>query len=174
MTYAREHPVLVREAPWERVEAALRELEQEEAGSSVHISEWTPAQREAATAKLLSALQLSDPPESVVLLGMSSFRTTDNVRPEDGSLARMARQVGADYAIWTSRYAGQGTRVVERPITVHNHGWTRYYDRHDHVWRDGFYSDVDTAWVPVVIDAERYAFVAFFIRKSPSGVSELP
>lgn len=166
--YPREHPVMVREAPWDRVQGALKELSEQESASDVHVSEWTADQRLAATERLLTALQLSDPPESVTILGSSAFRTTDNVRPDDGTLARLARQLGADYAIWSSRYAGRGTKVVDRPVTVHNHGWTRYYDRHDHVWRDGYFSDVDTAWVPVVVDADRYAFVAFFVRKEGS------
>lgn len=159
------HPVVVREVPWERVEGALRELQEREAASDVHITEWPEDARAAASARLLGALQLSGEPESYLLLGWSSFATMDNVRIQDGSLQRTARRLGADYALWSSRYLGPGTRVVDRPVTIHRHGWGRYYDRRDRVWRDRYHSDLDTAWVPVVEDADRHAYVAFFVRR---------
>lgn len=165
LRYSPDHPVLVREAPWERVEAALKQLQEEEAASDLHVSEWPADQRQAALATLLSALQLHEDPASVTLLGSASFATTDDIRPEDGSLEAMARRLGADYAIWTSQFIGPGTRVVDRPVTIHRHGWGRSYDRGDHVWRDQYYSDIDTAWVPIVVQADRFAYMAFFIRK---------
>ncbi len=165
LRYPGEHPVIVREAPWERVESALHELEEQEAASDTHVSEWSVEQRQAATTRLLIALQLHDSPENTVLLGHSSFATTDVVRPEDGTLEAMARRMGADYAIWTSRYLGQGTRVVDRPVPIHRSGWGHFYDREDHVWRHRYYSDFDTAWVPIVVEADRFAFIAFFVRR---------
>ena len=120
-----------------------------------------------ATDDLLAALQLQETAGSATIVGMSSFATTEPIRPGNGELARLARNVGADYAIWSSRYLGRGTRVVDRPVTVHRHGWGEYYDRHDGRWRSRYRSTVDTAWVPVVVEADRVAYVAFFIRKSP-------
>ncbi|MEZ6234043.1 MAG: hypothetical protein R3B68_07625 [Phycisphaerales bacterium] len=166
-SYPSNHPVVVRQAPWERVEAALDELEAREVASDVHTSEWSLSEKAAATDQLLSALQLQESAGSATIVGMSSFATTEPIRPGSGELARQARSVGADYAIWSSRYLGRGTRVVDRPVTVHRHGWGEYYDRHDGRWRSRYHSTVDTAWVPVVVEADRVAYVAFFIRKSP-------
>ncbi len=166
LRYPSNREVLVREAPWERVDAALTELDQQEAASDVHVSEWSDDQRLAATARLLSALQLHDHPSDVTLLGSSAFATTDPIRPEDGALAAMARRLGADYAIWSSQYLGQGTRVVDRPVPVYRSGWGHFYDRDDHVWRHRYDSGIDTAWVPVVVEADRFAFVAFFLRRT--------
>lgn len=166
LRYPAERPVLVREAPWPRVEAALKRLQEEEAASDIHVSQWPDEQRLEATGRLLKALQLQDDPRDVVLLGSASFTTTDTIRPGDGSLEAMARRLGADYAIWTSRYLGQGTRVVDKPVTIHRHGWGRYYDRGDRAWRDRYYSDIDTAWVPIVVQADRFAYIAFFVRRT--------
>lgn len=165
LRYPSEQPVVVREAPWERVETALQELEEQEAASDTHVSEWSIEQRDAATARLLTALQLHDSPADMIVLGHSSFATTDPIRPADGTLETMARRMGADYAIWTSKYLGQGTRVVDRPVPVRRSGWGHYYDRGDRVWRHRYYSDLDTAWVPVVVQADRHAYIAFFLRR---------
>lgn len=160
--------ILVREAPWARLEAALRELEEEEAASDLHISEWPEDQRLAAVERLLSALQLQDDPASVEVLGWSSFASTTPMRPEAGVLDQ-ARRVGADTAIWSSRIIGVGARVIDRPVRVHHHGWGHYYDRDDGAWRSAWHDHVDTAWVPVVVEADRVAYVAFYLRRWPGG-----
>lgn len=156
--------ILMREAPWARVEAGLRDLEEREAASEVHISQWPEDQRLEAVGRLLSALQLEDDPAGVEVLGSSSFATMDTVRagPE---LESQARRVGADTVIWSSRVVGMGTRVVDRPVHVHRHGWDRYYDRDDGVWRSAWDSGWGTAWVPVTVEAQRVAYVAFFLRR---------
>lgn len=159
-------PILVREAPWDRVDAALAQLARDEAASDIHISQWPEDRRLHAVASILLALQLQDDPAQVIILGSSSFATTDPIRPDSGALEAHARRLGADTAIWTSRVLGRGTRVVDRPVTIHHHGWDRYYDRDDHVWRSQYDSHLDTAWVPVTIDADRVAYVAFYLRRS--------
>jgi hypothetical protein len=158
--------ILVREAPWARLETALRELEDEEAASELHISEWPEDKRLAAVARLLSALQLQDDPASVEILGWSSFASTTPIRPEAGVLDQ-ARRLGADTAIWSSRVIGVGARVIDRPVRVHHHGWGHYYDRDDGAWRSAWSDHVDTAWVPVVVEADRVAYVAFYLRRAP-------
>jgi len=108
--------VTAREIPWKRMEAAIDEQEELAGATDIHPDEWSTAQRLDASSKLLRALQISADPADVKLLGVSSFRTTEKVKPWDGSLAAFARKLGANYVIWSDRYLGKAETVVTRTV----------------------------------------------------------
>lgn len=162
--YAPSESVTVREVPWERVDAALRSIEANRAASATHPDEWTPEQLEAEQAALLSGLQISEPPDEITVLGRSVFRSTDHLSPDDGSLEDFARSIGADYAVWSAHYLG--TKEVVRHESVTEHGWSSrsYRDASGRYRRD--YEPWDrTVFVPVVVEADQYAWVVYYLRK---------
>lgn len=157
--------VSVRSVPWERVVGTLRELEAEVAASDSHPDEWPEERRAAARARLLRGLQVSESPERVAVVGRSEFRSTERIRPETAEgtarLASFARRVGADTVVWTARYVGKADAIVDQPVTTHAHGLL--HRRGD--GRDIPYSETTTTWVPVVVRADEYAFIAYFLRR---------
>lgn len=162
--YAPTESVTVREVPWSRIDGALRAIEAERAASDTHHDEWTPEQLRAEQAALLSGLQISEAPEEITVLGRSVFRSTDHLSPDDGSLEDFARSIGADYAVWSAHYLG--TREVVRREPVVEHGWSSrgYRDATGAYRRD--YTPWDrTVFVPVVVEADQYAWVVYYLRK---------
>lgn len=163
-SYAPTESVTIREVPWERVDAALRAIEGERAASDIHPDEWTPEQLRAEQAALLSGLQISEAPDEITVLGRSVFRSTDHLSPDDGSLEKFARSIGADYAVWSAHYLG--TKEVVRHESVTEHGWSSrgYRDGSGRYRRD--YEPWDrTVFVPVVVEADQYAWVVYYLRK---------
>lgn len=164
--FAPTESVTIREIPWSRLDETLRSIESARAASDIHPDEWTDAQRAAEHAALLRGLQVSEDPGSVVVIGRSVFRSTDHLRPEDGSLERFARSIGADLAVWSANHLG--TRRVTRQQPVHEHGYTTRRittpdgrKRTEHIpWDRTFY-------VPVAVDADEYAWVVYYLRRSP-------
>ena len=152
----------VRRVPWERMDGALERLNELAASSSTHPEEWTTDRLGRARAELLEALQISEPPARVEVLGRSLFTTTDPVRPDDGSLAAFARAIGADRAVWASRYLGKAERIEREPVTSYNSGSTWF--KRDGRWRSGSYSENSTTYIPVVIDADEFAFAVYYLR----------
>lgn len=161
-------PVVVRSVPWERIEQTLRELDAEIAATDVHPDEWPEARKEAAKARLLRGLQVSDPAELIEVLGKSEFRTTDRVHPEtpkgEAELVAFARLVGADLVVWSGRYLGKADRVVKEPVTTYSSGtdwgWTR-----DDARRPLAFSESSTTWVPVRVQMDELGYVAYFLRR---------
>lgn len=157
--------VQVREVPWERLEPALAELEKDVAASDVHPDDWPEERRAEARAKLLRGLQVSVDASAVQVLGRSYFRTTDDVRPGDGELAAFARELGATQVVWSRTHVGKADRIVQEPVTEYRTGW---WD--DPVSRDrrngpsGRYTESSTTWVPVKVQADEYAFIAYYLR----------
>lgn len=164
----KESPVRVREVPWDRIQDTLRELESERAASDVHPDDWDPARKEAAKAKLLRGLQVSEDPRQVSVLGRSVFRTTDRVRPDDGELSTFARKIGATTVIWSNSYMGKTDVVRSEPVTEWRSGSWDSWDSHR--GSRGF-SESSTIWVPVVVQADERAWMAFFLRDTPRAVS---
>lgn len=156
-------PVTVREIPWERMESALREQEELVAASDVHVDEWTREQRLEANAKLLRALQVSDDPESVSLIGVSSFRTTNAVRPWDGQLEEFARERGAHYAIWADRYLGKAETIVTRTVWSDSTDFISYEDSTGED-RNATRQRSTSTSVPMVVEQDETGFTAFFLR----------
>ena len=155
-------PARVRRVPWERLQSTLQDLEQEAAASDAPIDEWAPEKRADADARLLRGLQVTAAPATVDVLGFSEFRTTQFGQPDEAELQTTARRVGADTVVWASEYLGKTDAVVERPVTTST-TWTNWYSRGR---RTRTYTDTSTTFVPVRIQADQFAFVAFFLRSN--------
>jgi len=157
--------VRVREVPWSRLESALDELSQLQAQSDLAWEDWPESQKREADAKLLRALQVSESPETIEILGRSSFKTTDHIRPGDGSLGRFARKIGAHYAIWSRRYLGKTDRVVHEPVQESGYRQIRYYDRKRKRYRTRYDYEYWTTYVPIVVKADESAWVVYYLRR---------
>lgn len=154
--------VRVRYVPWERIAATQQRLEAEVAASDVHPDDWGTEKREAAKAELLKGLQVSESAASVDVLGRSEFRTTDTVRVEGGELAAFAAKIGASRVVYSSTLLGKADRIVYEPVTT----WTQGSDWYRNSRRRGNagYSEHSTSWVPVRVQADETAWVAYFLR----------
>lgn len=158
--------VIIRGVPWSRLDAALRENARVRAESDVHPDEWTAEQRAEERDRLVNALQLSEDPGDIAILGRSVFRTTRDVDPLDGSLERFARSIGADYVIWSTTTLGKAQSVEQEPVTRHGYASRRFRSRdgrHD----DATYWYDETVFVPVVVEREQYAWMIYYIRVLP-------
>jgi uncharacterized protein YceK len=152
-------PVRVREVDWGRLQAGLERLQRAAAESDVPESEWPRERREEAKAELLRVLQVTGDPAAVEVVGRSDFRTTSELRPErDEDLVRLARKVGATEVVWSRRLLGKGETIIREPVTTYSTDWGWGRRR-----RGGL--DSSTAWVPVVVAADEYAYVAYFLRR---------
>jgi hypothetical protein len=157
-------PVRVREIPWERMAATMQDLNNDIATSDVHPEEWSQERKDAAKGKLLRGLQLSEDPASVQVLGRSDFRTTaSSTRPDDGQMEAFARRLGATTVVWASQYIGKADRIVQEPVHEYRTGTYDRWDRRDS-HRGGSISETSTTWVPVRIQVDENAFIAFFVR----------
>lgn len=155
--------VIIRNVAWERVNTALREIDQARADSDISPAEWGGDRQLAERARLANALQLSEDPESLAVLGRSVFKSVGEVRVLDGSLSSFARSIGADYAIWSTTYLGK-TQSVETE-TISRHGYT--YGRHRR--RDGridyeYLPYHETIYVPVVVERDQHAWIVYYVR----------
>lgn len=161
-TGERGAPVRVQSVPWERVEKTLGELRQDVVNSDTHPDDWSSEQRVAAKGKLLRGLQVQGEPSSVRLLGKSEFRTLNSLNTNK-DLEAVARSLGADTVVYSTRLLGKGTKVVDQPVTSFTSGtfWERDSDgRH----RPQSYSESNTTWIPIVVQADEVAAVAFYLR----------
>lgn len=162
-TYPPSGSVVVREVPWARISGALADIEAQRASSDTHPDEWSEQRLLAEQAALLSGLQISEDPSDILVLGRSVFRSTNHLSPEDGSLAEFARSIGADYAVYSANYLG--TKQVARQEPVYRSGLgIRYYHDDGHLHRA--YTPWDrTVFVPVVVEADEYAWVVYYLRR---------
>jgi len=157
----RGRAVALRRVPWERLDAALTDLEAQLAASDTHVTEWPQDRLDERKAQLLTALQISEPPPSVSVLGRSVFRSTAPIEPDDGSLEAFARKIGATHAVWSARYEGKTTVVNREPVTTTGYVWDGTRDRFGY---DRNLTYNETTYVPVVVEADEYAWVAYFLR----------
>jgi hypothetical protein len=155
-------PTSIRDVPWERLSSVRESLQNEVAGSDIHPEDWPEARREAAKSQLLKGLQVSDDPATIEVLGRSEFRTTDDVRPDDGSLAQWAAKIGATRVVWSSKLLGKADRIVEEPVWTYTTG-SDWFNGHDH-HHGGMQSYSSMTWVPIRVEADEYAFAAFYLR----------
>lgn len=154
--------VRIRQVPWERVEETLRSIRAEVAASDLHPDEWPEERKQAQKATLLRGLQISEPAERVRVVGSSEFRTTSNPG-DDESLRRVARSLGADTVVWSSRWLGKADKVVQEPVS----GWTTgtvWARDADGTLRPRSQNEHTTTWVPVVVRADESGYMAFFLR----------
>jgi len=157
--------VRVREVQWDRVQATLQEMRQIEAANEVHPDEWSPEAKQLHKSRLIQGLQISEPATAVFVLGKSEFKTTDSgIETEEagGELRRVARSLGADTVVWSRRLVGKADRVVQEPVTTYSSGtwWWREGDRR----RPESFNEQQTTWVPVRVQADETAYIAFFLR----------
>lgn len=157
--------VKIRSVSWERLEPVLRELDAEAAKSDAPPEEWSADLRAKRQGKLLEALQVTAGASSVDIIGRSAFKTTDNVEPEDGELAFLARQKGADLVVYSRSYLGKTEKIVSEPVTTYSSGRDSWWEsdarrRRRHV----DFSETSTSWVPMKIQADEHFFVAYFLK----------
>jgi hypothetical protein len=155
--------VTVREIPWQRMHAALQEQEDIAAASDIHWQEWTDQQRIEANSKLLKALQISDDPRRVRIVGVSSFRTTEKVKPWDGELESFAKNRGAHYAVWADRYLGKAETIVTRTVWSDTTDYITYEDATGDDRRATRQRSTSRD-VPLVVEKDETGFTAFFLR----------
>lgn len=161
--------VLVRDVPWDHYEKTQSELEAMRSASDVHKDEWTAEKKEEFKAKLLKGLQVSEDPKSVEILGSSMFKSTDPIRPDNGELAKFASKIGATRVVWSNRGLGKRNVVVREPIWTYTTGSDFFRDQPDGRRRSSTYTEATTTWVPVVIEVNETAWVAYFLRVSGDG-----
>ncbi|MFO0831476.1 MAG: hypothetical protein U0637_06495 [Phycisphaerales bacterium] len=159
-------PATQRTVPWERVEAALGELQQEVAQSDVHPDDWSPEKKSAAKARLLRALQISQDPAKVLILGTSRFRTTDDLTKAHKDLGRIAQSLNADMVVWSSRVLGKTETVVDRPVTSSTWG-TGWFRDSDGDRRPDTFTAYTTSWIPMRVSLDETGAVAYFLRVNP-------
>lgn len=155
--------VTVRQIPWSRLDETLQVIESERAASDVHRDEWSPDELLEEQVALLRGLQVSEPPEDIVVLGRSVFRTVDPVRPDDGGLERFARSLGADYALWSNDFVG--TRRVTRQRPVQHSGFSTGVYVGSGRRGVGGGPWFGTTYVPVAVDADEYAWVVYYLKR---------
>ncbi len=160
-------PLRIQTVPWNRLDAALQELEAETARSDIPPADWPPERKADAHAKLIRGLQIQLDPREVEVLGRSEFATTESVRPNSesgrGELATLASKVGADLIVWSSHSLGMTDHMVDRPM-YNNRLGTFGGDPAMRATNSGN----DAMWIPIHEKAERTAYIAFFLRYTPA------
>jgi hypothetical protein len=162
--------VIVRDVPWERYESTQAKLESMRAQSDVHKDDWSEAKKNEYKALLLQGLQVQGDPAGVEILGSSMFRSTTPVRPNSGELSEFAASIGATRVVWASRGLGKRNVVVREPVWSYSTGSDLFRDQDDGSRRSSTYTESTTTWVPVVIEEDETAWVAYFLRM-PGDVS---
>ena len=156
-------PVTVRDIAWDRLQTTLGEIEQARSSSDIHVSEWTREQRDAEKAKLLRGLQVSQSPQSVTVVAHSQFRTTDGVGDPRQTLPEVARKLGANMVVYSTRVLGKTDKIVQEPVSSNRSGTVWYRDTDDR-YRSDNYNEQQTTWVPVRVSADEVGAIAFFLR----------
>ena len=157
--------IRIREVPWERVNQTLIEINEKLAKNDTHYDDWSPDQKARLKSQMLRGLQISTPAEQVDILGRSEFRTTDRLRPEDGTLEAFARKVGATTVIITTAYLGKADTIRQEAITEYRSGTSTRNVSDDSRRRDHSISESSTIWVPIRVQADENAFIAFFLHE---------
>lgn len=155
--------VTVRDIAWDRLQTTLSEIEQTRASSDVHVSEWTPAQKDAEKARLLRGLQVSQNPQSVTVVAHSQFRTTDELGDPRATLPEVARKLGANLVVYSTRVLGKTDKIVQEPVSTNRSGTVWYRDTDDR-YRSDNYNEQQTTWIPVRVSADEVGAIAFFLR----------
>lgn len=152
----------VRNVPWERIESALQQLETQATASDVHPDEWPEDKKLAARGVLLRGLQISQPASSVNILGRSQFRTTTDLRNQEGNLQKVAAKLGANMVVYSTRYLGKTDTIVEHPVTSQSWrtGWHRSRDGDYH---PNTYSENTTTWIPIRMSVDETGGIAYYL-----------
>jgi hypothetical protein len=155
-------PIQLREVSWDRLQSGLKDLEAEQAKSDVHPADWPAEKKAQFNERLLKILQVSDTPAQVEILGRSAFRTTSPRIPDrDPDISAFARKIGASKVAWSRRLVGRAEEIVQEPVTTFG---TTYYDRGGRRRGPSYYTESYTTWVPVAVQSDEDAYVAYFLR----------
>lgn len=154
--------VLVRQVPWERLAPALEQERSLIVADPRHPDDWPEEKRRRVEILLLEALQTSA--EDFRIVGRSRFRATSDLDPGDGSLARAAREVGAELAVWSARSLGPVERISSEPVHSYTSG-TISRRGPDGKVRTETYTETTTTHVPIRVVVEEREFVAFFLAR---------
>lgn len=121
---------------------------------------------------LLLQLQVSGEPAGVEILGSSMFRLPLLLcAPTAGELSEFAASIGAmRVGRGESRGLGKRNVVVREPVWSYSTGSDLFRDQTDGSRRSSTYTESTTTWVPVVIEEDETAWVAYFLRM-PGDVS---
>ncbi len=163
---ARETPVVVRQLPWERMEGALKHINDAITGSDTHPAEWPEAKRLEVESVLLKDLQVSEPPGQVTLVGSAVFRSTDEAARDEADLASFARSIGANRVVWASRTLGKSEVVRQEALTTYYTSTEYRWDRRHNTWAAFPRTETATAWVPVRVMVDETGWAAYFLRLS--------
>lgn len=165
--------VMLREVPWERLQQTLVDLQAERAASDVYPDEWPAERKAAAKERLLRGLQVSGDPAAIEVLGRSQFSTTSPIRPADGELEALARRVGATLVVWSRTYLGRTQTTMQEPVSGYTTASRNYRDKRGK-WRSETYTEHSTIWVPVQVEADEHAWMAYFIRENDAVMMATP
>ena len=162
--YPPTETVDLREVPWSRIDRTLAAIERERAASDVHWKDWSEQRLLEEHERLLKGLQISEDPEDIIVLGRSVFRSVQPVSPYAPELEGFASELGADYAVWSSSFVGKSERVIQEPIT--RSGVRPHHSRDGSgVDRHSFAPWSETIYVPIVVEANEYAWVVYYLRR---------
>ncbi|MFO0858254.1 MAG: hypothetical protein U0640_12965 [Phycisphaerales bacterium] len=159
---SKDTSVKVRQVSWDRIEGALLKLESEASASDVHPDEWSADRKLAAKGTLLKGLQVSQPASNVSILGRSQFRTSSEMRNQEPVLEAVARKLGANMVVYSTRYLGKTEKVVDHPVS--SQSWRSGYRRD----RDGDYhpdtwSETTTTWIPIRMSVDETGGIAYYL-----------
>jgi len=162
--YPPTETVDVREVPWTRVDATLAQIERTRAESDTHWKDWSEERLMDEQRRLLTGLQIPEDPEDIIVLGRSVFRSVGEVSPQGPELSGFAAELGADYAVWSWDYIGKTEKIVREPVT-RTGVRPSYYRDSDGKRRHTFVPWSETIYVPIVVEANEYAWVVYYLRR---------
>ena len=151
---ASQTQVSVRNIPWEQMEQTV-------------VNQLAAAQRNAeAKSQLLRGLAVPGNPAAVRVVGKSEFKTTDKMSTDSVEFHNLARKLGADTVVWSSKVMGKVDKVVQQPVTTMSSPSVsgRPFEANS---RSGSLADNRTTYVPVTVKADEVAFVVYYLRTSP-------
>lgn len=150
----------VREVPYERVSAFMREFKSMNVSSDVALEDMPEDRKMEMRNRLFETLQLRERGREAGLVGGSEFTYIGEINPRDGSLEQFARSMGADYAVFAVEYLGEHTYTVQTPVL--NFSTMAIYGRRGYL---GSTVTSDLNYVPSEVTKNRYHYVCFFLRR---------
>ena len=97
------------------------------------------------------------------MVAHSQFKTTDNLGDPQATLPEVARKMGANMVVYSTRVLGKADKIVQEPVNSNKFGTVWYRDRDDR-YRNDSYNEQQTTWVPVRVSADEVGAMAFFLR----------
>jgi len=157
--------VEIRTIPFERYQRYVETERNRRIESTTAPRDFSPQEKLAEKQRLLETLQIKDPPDQIDVLGWSEFTSDERLNPRDPSLEKFAKRIGADRVVVASTYAGQVTRIEDRPVTSYSQGFTTFTRGRGGRGRTVNYSDQSTTWVPMQVTRDQFFYEAVFLRQ---------